>query len=75
VLVLALRISFPRTNLVLTLECPSCRGKSNCYNDAGWAHKRREENAALPPSRNARPLATSFKASGSATKGILLEHW
>src|SRR5919112_1010384 len=48
--------------------CQAC----DCYNDAGWAHKRREENGALPPSRNARPLASSFKASGPATKGIPL---
>jgi predicted ATPase/DNA-binding CsgD family transcriptional regulator len=41
--------------------------RSDCYNDAGWAHERRDKNRSLPPSSNAGPLA-SLKVSGQATR-------
>src|SRR5215210_4995364 len=41
--------------------------RSDCYNDAGWAHERRDKNRSLPPSSNAGPLA-SLKVSSQATR-------
>ena len=50
-----------------TLGCHPTTHQTDCYNDAGWALVRREENRALPPRRNAGPLA-SYKVRGRTTK-------
>jgi len=57
-----------------TLGCYATTYQSDCYNDAALAHERREENRALPPSRNNVRPPTSLKVNGQTYQMGYFEH-